>query len=269
MKRYIGIIPVFFIFLANLALWIWPDIGMLILLLFFYVSAAMLVWSCVVIFRTIYRREFRNGLPGKLILWLAAVNLALFISFFYIRVPMYRCDEYKMEAKYESINNELENLSSYLRDHLNDGKNIDLEFNWRGVDMRFAADSSGYRRWIHYDDKMNTHELDSLSRLVGLDNEALRQIRKALKEIGCISVSTNFPEYCEFGYRRVGMAKYSFILLTEYASRETLNEFIEDPRFIPYDDKCLFLFSGGAIGSQAWDRETKREYMESRHRPGT
>ena len=171
-----------------------------------------------------------------------------------------------METKYESINNELENLSSYLNDHLKDGKNILLRFDSKGVNMFYVADSSDYYSRVgYYRDELNAQRIDSLCRLAGLDIEAFEHIRKTLKDIGCISANTHFPDYCDFGYKRVNLVTYSFRLLTDYAPKETMNRFIEDEECIPYDDKCLFLFQGGVAGPQAWDYEVKRRYMESRH----
>ena len=266
MKGYIGLIPLIFVFLAILMLWISPDMGLWVLLSVSWGLIAIMIWALIVIIKTIDRQEYKNELSGKLKLGLAAANLAFIILFFLIRVPMFKCDEHKMENKYESINNELENLSSYLNDHLKDGRNILLEFNSRGVDMFFVADTSDYYHRVgYYDDELNTQRIDSLCLLAGLDSEAFEHIRKALKDMGCISVNTHFPDYCDFGYKRVNLAKYSFRLLTDYASKETMNKFIEDAECIPYDDKCLFLYGGGATGPIGWSYKTKRKYMESRH----
>lgn len=269
MKRYLGIIPLFFVFLAILTLWIWPDMGFWALIAVSPLLIIMVICALVAIIRTLARGEFKNEFSGKLKLALAAVNLVLIISFPLIRVPMYRCDEHKMETKYEAIRNDLGNLSSYLSNHLKDGRNILLEFNGRDVEMFFVADSSDhYHRVGYYDDNLNAQRIDSLCRLAGLDSQAFEHIRKTLKDIGCISIETHFPDYCDFGYKRAGFGMYSFRLLTDNDPKGTMQKFIEDVECIPYDDKCLFLFQGGAVGPLGWNNETKVAYMESRHWKG-
>lgn len=266
MKKYLGIIPQIFVFLAILVLWISPDRGLWVLVVFYWVLYPMVIWALLDITVILVRRYFKNELSGKLKLVIATVNIAFYISFACIRVPMFNCDEHKMETKYVSIDNELENLSSYLSNHLKDGSNIMLEFNSRGVDRFFITESSDCdHRAGYYGDKLNAQRIDSLYRLAGLDSVAFEHVRKTLDEIGCISVDTHFPDYCDFGYRRIGFGMYSFRLLTGNDPKEAMNKFIEDSECIPYDDKCLFLYGGGATGPIGWSYKTKRKYMESRH----
>lgn len=87
MKRYIGIIPLFFVFLATLMLWIRPLIGLVVLWAAFPVWIVMVIWALVVVIGLSDSGECKNELSGKMKLWLAVVNLAFILSFFLIRVP--------------------------------------------------------------------------------------------------------------------------------------------------------------------------------------
>lgn len=43
---------------------------------------------------------------------------------------------------------------------------------------------------------------------------------------------------------------------------EEKKEYLEDPMFIPYTDKVLLMYGGGAIGPQSFGKEFKEEFMK-------
>lgn len=88
MKRYLGIIPLVIVFLSILALWLSPAVGLLTLLAVSLVLIVMVIWAIAVIIERYDSGEHKNELSGKLKLWLANFDLAFFLSFFLIRVPM-------------------------------------------------------------------------------------------------------------------------------------------------------------------------------------
>ena len=256
MKKYIGIIPLFLTFLASLVLWIFTHEGMIFFPFWILPLMVIIIWGIFVAIKTISRGEYKKTLPGKIKLGLAVLNTALIISFILIRFPMYKCDAYKMAKKYERIKDELESFTSYLNNQLE--RNIVLEFNRTGVEMFFVDGEGGY-----YKKDLNAERIDSLCQLAGLDKKAFNYIRKELKNIGCISIHTCFPEACEYGYKRVLFGMYSFIFLTDDASEKCIKELSDDPLYIPYDDKCLFQYMGGAFDRLlGWREQEKAEALE-------
>lgn len=258
MKKYIGIIPLFLTFLACLVLWIFTQEGMVFFPFWIIPFMIIIIWGIIVAIKTISRGEYKKTLPGKIKLGLAVLNTALIITFNLIRFPMYNCDAYKMAKKYERIKDELESFTSYLNNQLE--RNIVLEFNRTGVEMFFVngEDECGY-----YKEDLNAERIDSLCQLAGIDKKAFNYIRKELKNIGCISINTYFPESCHYGYKRVLFGMYSFMFLTDDASEKYIKVHSDDPCYIPYDDKCLFQYEGGAFDRLlGWSKQEKAEALE-------
>ena len=256
MKKYIGIIPLFLTFLASLVLWIFTHEGMSFFPFWLIPLMVIIIWGIFVAIKTISRGEYKKTLPGKIKLGLAVLNTALIISFILIRFPMYKCDAYKMAKKYERIKDELESFTSYLNNQLE--RNIVLEFNRTGVEMFFVDGEGGY-----YKKDLNAERIDSLCQLAGIDKKAFNYIRKELKNIGCIGIRTYFPDACCFCYKRVLSRMYSFMFLTDDASEKCIKELSDDPLYIPYDDKCLFQYMGGAFDRLlGWREQEKADALE-------
>ena len=200
--------------------------------------------------------EYKKNLQGKIKLSLAILDIVLILSFILIRIPMVNCDVYKMAKKYEEIKYELESFTSYLDNHLERG--ILLEFNQIGVEKIVVKDAG-----VYYKEDLNAERIDSLCQLAGIDKKVFKYIKKELKNIDCISVNTLFSDACEIGYKRFLFGKYSFVLLTDDIRGETMKILSNDILYIPYDDKCLFKYEGGAFDSQlGWSEGEKAEALE-------
>lgn len=56
---------------------------------------------------------------------------------------------------------------------------------------------------------------------------------------------------------------YSFMFLTDDASEKCMKELSDDPLYIPYDDKCLFQYMGGAFDRLlGWREQEKADALE-------
>lgn len=254
MKKYIDIVPLFLIFLASPVLWIFTNDVLIFFPFWVLPLTAIIIWAIFVIINLFSRCEYKNIL-GKIKLGLAVMDIVLFMSFILIRIPMFKCDAYKMAEKYEEIKYELERFTSYLDNQLE--RRILLEFNTIGVDMIVVEDAG-----VYYKKDLNAERIDSLCQLAGIDKKAFNYIRKELKNIDCISIDTIFSDACTFGYKRVLFGMYSFVLLTNDDREETMKVLSDDILYIPYDDKCLFLYEGGAFGPLGWSEKERTDVIE-------
>ena len=69
-------------------------------------------------------------------------------------------------------------------------------------------------------------------------------------------------DYTNIGFRRVDMGMYSYRIYSRPMNAEEKKEYDEDPMFIPYTDRVVFEYGGGAIGPQTFGEEIKEEFMK-------
>ena len=55
---------------------------------------------------------------------------------------------------------------------------------------------------------------------------------------------------------------YSYRIYNRPLNVEEKKEYLEDPMFIPYTDRVVFEYGGGAIGPQTFGEEIKEEFMK-------
>ena len=121
-------------------------------------------------------------------------------------------------------------------------------------------DSLRSNNWdVHSKDRIG-----SLMNVVGLNDEELKNIRRKLKKLGCISVetATTHSDFVDIGFRRVDMGMYSYRIYSRPMNAEEKKEYDEDPMFIPYTDRVVFEYGGGAVGPQTFGEEIKEEFMK-------
>jgi hypothetical protein len=100
--------------------------------------------------------------------------------------------------------------------------------------------------------------------VVGLNHEELDNIRRKLKKQGCISIEIKprHSDFVDIGFRRVNLGMYSYRIYNRPLNAEEKKEYDEGPRFIPYTDRVVFEYGGGAIGPQTFGEEIKEEFMK-------
>ena len=132
--------------------------------------------------------------------------------------------------------------------------------------MFHVRDSNG--NYSSHWDKEARQQRDSLMAVVGLSQEEYKNIRKQLKDMGCIGIeySQSSPEWLTIWFRRVGFGLYSYSILNHPANDEEKSSAMEDWLPIPYNDHCFFRYGGGAIGPISFSKEVREDFLK-KHKP--
>ena len=168
-----------------------------------------------------------------------------------------------MAEHYDKNKSELQELINYTNPSLDKGAQMQLEFEHGEISIFHVLgknDSLRSNNWdVHSKDRIG-----SLMNVVGLNDEELKNIRRKLKKLGCISVetATTHSDFVDIGFRRVDMGMYSYRIYSRPMNAEEKKEYDEDPMFIPYTDRVVFEYGGGAIGPQSFGEEIKEEFMK-------
>ena len=187
----------------------------------------------------------------------------LFIACSLIPNPKSSCNPDIMAKHYEEHKAEMRELCDYMQSVLDDSTAVVLEFESNRLDM-FHVVAAGENRYSNYWNEEARSKRDSLMQVVGLTNEEYVNIRKKLKNMGCIGVkaSRNYPESTEIWFRRIGLGRYDFVLYNRPMTKEEKENALNDDTLIPYDDSTLFQYGGGAIGLQVFPKGEKEAFLK-------
>ena len=173
-----------------------------------------------------------------------------------------------MAEHYEKNKKEMEELVEYADRALDDSAYVDLEFE-DGEAAIFHISSKGNSNIASYWNDEAEQKKDSLMSVVGLTPEEYEDICQRLDRIGCIGIEkyTSHPNgKTTLYFCRVGMGRYSFILFDNPISQEEKDEFMKSYEYIPYSDRVIFQYGGGAFGKQYFTKEEREEFL-SGHQP--
>jgi hypothetical protein len=67
-------------------------------------------------------------------------------------------------------------------------------------------------------------------------------------------------------FRRVGMGMYAFIVYNRLMNQDEKDYYMNDGQCIPYNEKVVFMYGGGAFGMQVFPNDEKEEFL-LRHKP--
>ena len=104
-------------------------------------------------------------------------------------------------------------------------------------------------------------DLQQKMRFVGLTKEEMRNIRRMLRQAGCIGITTQ-ADYTELRYRRVGFGLYLYRFYNRPIPADEWDKM--DCSLIPYNDTVVFEYAGGAIGGICFPG--REEYLEVRRK---
>lgn len=244
--HYIPLVIAAFFILVN---YVDPYVGLWMTLSTFWLLITILVWLAFVLFRS-----WRIGGVHRIVIYCTfGIEFLALLLFFLIRIPAYQCDPDEMVTHYEKNRTGMEALIAYTQSAMDDGQKMYLEFEHGRVSMFHTSNMS------HWDD---AEELKSeIMSEVGLNEEEFKSIKKQLKSIHCISIDTHFPDYCDIGFKRVGMGLYSYRLFLSPISDEMKQDALSDGHFIPYNETTLLMFGGGAAGPDTFGREIKEDFL--------
>ncbi len=196
----------------------------------------------------------------RILIGLHLVNITLFA--FLLFYPGNKCDADIMEAHYLKYGGRMEKLYKNVYDRLQPERGIEIEFEHGKVSMFHVTDTTG--KWNSNWDP-SEEKTDSLLQQLELDRAFLKDLKKQLKSIGCISIliEANPESPYTIGFRRIGMGMYSYRIYRKPLSADVQKEFQEDDYtsivFSPY---VVFVYGGGAIGNQNF--LGKEEYLDKK-----
>ena len=260
-NKYISLIPMCFV---SLFVWLLTDdpfMAYLLLIFGCWFVLPLIVWAIIVFLQSFWTK----GLLWKIYkIWGCAIILLL-VAFFISPTRFgTRCNPDIMAEHYDKNKSGIQELVDYTNQSLDKGAQMHLEFEHGKISIFHVIGKNDSIRSNNWDVR-SKERIDSLMQVVGLNHEELDNIRRKLKKVGCISIVTpnTFSDYNVIGFRRVGMSMYSYRIYNRSMNTEEKNEYDEDPMFIPYTDRVVFEYGGGAIGPQTFGEEIKENFIKN------
>ena len=264
MKNQVKFIPMFLVTFLVLCFWLNFFLGTLLLLGYCWVFIPAIIVS---IYFTIASCRLRDRWQKGLFAW-GVFNVLLFWACWEYEPSMQECDAFFMAEHYEKNKKEMEELVEYADRALDDSAYVDLEFE-DGEAAIFHVLSKGDSCIRQNWDVMAMLKKNSLMKDIGLTPDEYEDICQRLDRIGCIGIEkdTSHPNgKTTLYFCRVGMGRYSFILFDNPINQEEKDEFMKSYEYIPYSDRVIFQYGGGAFGKQYFTIEEREEFL-SGHQP--
>ena len=209
-------------------------------------------------------RKMANKSQKFFLAW-GILNVVFLIAYFVFRYPEQQCNADVMAEHYEKHANELDEFISYLDNALDDSVTMRLEFEFGKATMFHVAAKGDSLMFTHWGDA--EEKKDSLMSVVGLTPAEYDKLRDYLHSLGCIGVeiSTMPDRACtDIFFRRVRMGMYRFCLFDKPMSQEDKDYYMNAYSCVPYSDKVVFIYGGGAIGSDIFSG--KDDFLK-KHKP--
>lgn len=244
-----------------LLFWINDFYGRLALVFGCLAFVPAIIGAIVIMIRS---RKMANKSQKFFFAW-GILNVVFFVAFFVLQRPIQQCNADIMAEHYEKHAKEMKDFISYLDHALDDSVAMRLEFEYGTVSMFHVAAKGDSLMSTHWGDA--EEKKDSLMSVVGLTQTEYDKIRDYLHSLGCIGVeiSTMPNRTCTYiFFRRVGMGMYSFYLFDKPMSQEYKDYYMNAHSCVPYNDKVVFIYGGGAIGSDVFSG--KEDFLK-KHKP--
>lgn len=259
-KKHINLIPMCF---ASWFVWLMiddPFIADMLLVLGWWFVFPLIVWAIIVFLRSLWKK---CHLWKIYLIWGCAI--ILLIGAFFLSPTRFgtRCNPDIMAEHYDENKSEFQDLIDYTSQSLDKEAQMQLEFEHGKISI-FHVMGKNDSIWSCNWDVYSEDRIDSLMQVVGLDHDELKNTQRKLKKLGCISIEINprLSDYVDIGFRRVDMGMYSYRIYNRPLNAEEKKEYLDDPMFIPYTDKVLLMYGGGAIGPQSFGEDIKKDFMK-------
>lgn len=245
-------------------LWVNDFIGILIICFFGPISLASIIAS---IGLTILSIKLKDRWQKGLFAW-GIFNLLFFIAYLFIGISLQECSAQLMAEHYENNAKDIHKLIKYVDNALDDSTSFKIEFENKKAAIFHVAQKGDSLMSCHYWDDAETKK-DSLMKVVGLTPYEYENIRNLLEKVGCIGIQTNKSNQDQatiIGFRREGFALYSYIIYNKPINQKDKDYIMNNDMYIPYNDKVIFEYAGGAIGPQHFPEGEKEEFL-LKHKP--
>lgn len=259
-NKYICLIPMCFV---SLFVWLMidePFMADMLLVFGCWFVIPLIVWAIIVFLQSFWKKGY---LWKIYLIWGCAIIILIGAYFISPTRLGTICNPDVMVEHYDKNKPGLQELIDYTSQSLDKGAQMQLEFEHGKISIFHVMgknDSIWSCNWdVHSEDR-----IDSLMQVVGLNHEELKNIRRKLKKLGCISIDmeNRHFDFIDIGFRRVDLGMYSFRIYNRPLYVEEKKKYLEDPMFIPYTDKVLLMYGGGAIGPQSFGEDIKEEFMK-------
>ena len=182
---------------------------------------------------------------------LDSVVLVFLIVYLTIGNAQQRCDADIMERHLAKKHGAMLAAIDYTHQALAKDSKVTIEFSHGKVET-FYINNGTYSA-------VDEADLQQKMRFVGLTQEEMRNIRKLLRQAGCIGITTH-KDYTEIWFRRVGFGLYLYRFYNRPLPTDEWDKM--DCSLIPYNDTVVFEYASGAIGGVCFPG--KAEYLEGR-----
>ena len=239
-------------------------VALVVFLVFCWLFVPAIIVS---IYFTIASCRLRDRWQKGLFAW-GVFNVLFFGASLIHESRIQQCDAFFMAKHYEKNKKEMDELAEYADRALDDSIYVHLEFEDGEVAI-FHVSSKGNSNIASYWNDEAEQKKDSLMSVVGLTPEEYGNIRQRLDRIDCIGIKkdTSHPNGKTVIYfRRVLMGMYSFILFDNPINQEEKDRFMKGGEYIPFSDRVIFQYGGGAFGKQYFTKDEREEFL-SKHQP--
>ena len=189
---------------------------------------------------------FMNLKARKTLFVLDSIALVFLIAYFTLGNAQQRCDADIMERHLTKKQDAMLAAINYTHQALAKDSRVTIEFS-HGRLERFNGTYSA----------IDEADLQQKMRFVGLTKEEMRNIRRMLRQAGCIGITTH-ADYTELWYRRVGFGLYLYRFYNRPIPADEWDKM--DCSLIPYNNTVVFEYSGGAIGGDCFPG--REEYLK-------
>lgn len=259
--KYLKLIPSLLITAVIASLWYDSFIFLLVIVFFFWLFVPIAIAA---LYFTIKARRCRNTYE-KVTVALGLLNL-LFLSVTIAWLCSNAPSPERMAKHYDRHQDDIEQLEQYTRQSLDPGAYLHLEFE-RGKTSIFQAQGKNGSLL-----SQDWYDNNSIMNAAGLTQEEFTEIHRLLRQADCIGItlssSCDDDSTAVVDWRRKALGMYSYILFDRPATPKEDSLFLADPMYIPYTDRVILQYSGGAIGPQTFPFEEKESFL-AKHPPAS
>ena len=214
----------------------------------------------------------------KVISFYGFFNILLLVAYLVVALPQQSCDADTMDRHYRKHAADFDELCRYTIDALDDSCGISLE--WKhGRLNRFGIESHG--QVDRFSNEEAIAKQDSLMQIVGLTHEELDGIHQRVKKARCIGINVSYstfenwhhtfypsaPHAVTILFRYIGFGRYDFLIKDSAFTDDEMAVIMNDLTLIPYNDRVIFQYGGGAVGPQTFGKDYRDKYIE-KYKPG-
>ena len=263
MRNILKFLPMLIVTILIVLFWLDDFVAFMITIFLFFLFIPAIIAA---VYFTIKSYRLSNRWQKGLFVW-GIFNLLFFFTYLSFRLPTQRCSATLMAEHYEKNAKEMEEVIEYIDKSLDDSTSIQLEFEHGKASIFHVASKVDPFISCHWDDA--EVKKDSLMRVVGLTSDEYDNIHSRLSSIDCIGFKmskSHLKNETIINFRRVGMGMYSFILYNRPMNQDEKDNYMNDGQYIPYNEKVVFMYDGGAIGRQVFPNDEKEGFL-LRHKP--